>query len=358
MWSKIFDRISARQEQAQQANREYRLQIKEFEGVAQVFPDAILLIDRRGLIRWFNETASRLLRPEPISDNRQAVTSLIREPAFSEWLERQNDGLEKLVIHCPTNDEIILQMRAVKFAGKQRLLILRDITTVQNTDRMRRDLVANVSHELRTPLTVLLGYLEILKAQPGEAKPKTIRRMLKQARQMHTMLEELLALSRLQSVDKQTEFTIVEMPALLAQLLEQAEDLSRGEHRITFDIDQNLRLQGVEADLKSAVQNLLVNAVSYTPENGEITVSWSETPDSLVLSVKDNGVGIPYREIPRLTERFYRVGGDRNRKTGGTGLGLAIVKHVLNNHDARLEVASEVSVGSEFRCVFPLTRKA
>lgn len=358
LWAAIYDRISVRQEQVQQQNRHFREQIREFEGIAKAFPDAILLIDNRGLIRWFNETASRMLRPATISENRQAVTSLIREPAFSDWLEGQNSGGERLVIHCPTNDEIILQLRAVEFAGEQRLLILRDITTVQNTERMRRDLVANVSHELRTPLTVLLGYLEILKAQPGEAKPKTIKRMLKQARQMHTMLEELLALSRLQEIDSHTESTIVEMPALLAQLSEQAEDLSQGEHKITFEVDQDLRLRGVEADLKSAIQNLLVNAVNYTPEDGEITVSWSEEPENLVLSVKDNGVGIPYREIPRLTERFYRVGGDRNRETGGTGLGLAIVKHVLNNHDARLEITSEVSVGSEFRCVFPLERKA
>ena len=148
------------------------------------------------------------------------------------------------------------------------------------------------------------------------------------------------------------------MPALLTQLSEQAHDLSQGEHVFEFEIDQNLKLQGVEDDLKSAFQNLLVNAINYAPENGEITVSWVETPESLVLSVKDNGIGIPYHEIPRLTERFYRVGGDRNRKTGGTGLGLAIVKHVLNSHDARLEIISEVSVGSEFRCIFPLSRKA
>jgi two-component system phosphate regulon sensor histidine kinase PhoR len=114
----------------------------------------------------------------------------------------------------------------------------------------------------------------------------------------------------------------------------------------------------VEADLKSAFQNLVVNAIKYTPENGKIKVNWKEISEGLLLSVKDNGTGIPKRDIPRITERFYRVGDDRSRKNGGTGLGLAIVKHVINSHDAKLEIRSELGQGSEFRCLFPTSRKA
>ncbi len=357
-WSLIVDQVSTKQDQARLPSHQYKKKIREFERIANAFPDAILLIDSKGLVRWFNESATQMLNLTGPSGHGQAITSLIREPAFSDWLEEQDDSREDLVIHCPVNFEIILQLSTSRLAENQSLLILRDVTTVQNTERMRRDLVANVSHELRTPLTVLLGYLEILSTQPEDANPKAFKRMLKQARQMHTMLEELLTLSRLQDASLQSETTIVEMSRLLSLLSEQADDLSQGGHEFEFEIDQDLGLRGVEADLKSAFQNLLVNAVNYTPENGKISVSWSETPEGLVLSVKDNGIGIPHREIPRLTERFYRVGGDRNRKTGGTGLGLAIVKHVLNSHDARLEIISEVSVGSEFRCIFPLNRKA
>lgn len=223
---------------------------------------------------------------------------------------------------------------------------------------MRRDLVANVSHELRTPLTVLLGYLEILQTQQGEPDPKAIKRMLKQARQMHAMLEDLLELSRLQDTEKQDGASKVNVPALLAQLEEQAEDMSRHSHKIEFAIEPGLYLRGIEADLKSAFQNLIVNAIKYTPPKGNIKVSWGQTKDGLVCAVKDTGIGIPYRDIPRITERFYRVGDDRNRKTGGTGLGLAIVKHVLNTHEARLEIKSESGKGSEFRCIFPTDRKA
>ena len=111
-------------------------------------------------------------------------------------------------------------------------------------------------------------------------------------------------------------------------------------------------LEGVEADLKSAFQNLIVNAINYTPKKGTVKVTWEAVDGHKILAVRDNGIGIPHRDIPRLTERFYRVGDDRNRKTGGTGLGLAIVKHVLNSHGARLEIHSNLGEGSEFRCIF------
>jgi two-component system phosphate regulon sensor histidine kinase PhoR len=223
---------------------------------------------------------------------------------------------------------------------------------------MRRDLVANVSHELRTPLTVLLGYLEVLKSQPEEASSKAIGRMFKQASQMKDLVEDLLELSRLEDGQEHDGLAEVDIPAMLTQLAEQAEDLSRGKHKIRFKIEPGLKMRGVEADLKSAFQNLVANAINYTPANGHVRVSWQETDEGLVLAVIDSGIGIPYRDIPRITERFYRVGDDRNRKTGGTGLGLAIVKHVLHSHDARLKINSVHGKGSEFHCIFPTHRKA
>jgi len=358
MWAEIFDRIAAIQKQNLKRNRQYQEVIDDFEGLADAFPDATLVIDSQDAISWFNDSAVQLLNLKAPVDRGQAVTNLIREPAFADWLAVQDTLQSTLDITCPGDDNISLQISAIRFRKNQRLLILRDITDVRNLDRMRHDLVANVSHELRTPLTVLLGYLEILKTQPQETNPKLIKRMFKQARQMNDLLEDLLELSRLQDTQKQDGAVIVDVPALLAQLSEQAEDLSNGRHKLLFKIEPGLGLRGVEADLKSAFQNLVVNAINYTPENGSVKVVWQETTAGLVLSVNDSGVGIPYRDIPRLTERFYRVGDDRNRKTGGTGLGLAIVKHVLNSHDARLEITSKPGKGSEFRCIFPLERKA
>ena len=363
MWAVIFVRIAALQKQNRKRNLQFQEVIDDFRGMADAFPDATLVIDKNDVISWFNDSAVQLLDLKDPDDRGQAVTNLIREPAFSDWLSIHDQLQSTLNIACPTDDNISLQISAVRFRKNQRLLILRDITDVHNLERMRHDLVANVSHELRTPLTVLLGYLEMLKTQsggpdPDVPDPEVIERMFKQARQMHNMLEDLLELSRLQDINKQSGSEKVDIPALLAQLAEQAEDLSQGEHKFKFKIAPGLNLRGVEPDLKSAFQNLIINAINYTPPKGSVTVSWKETDTDLVLSVRDTGIGIPHRDIPRITERFYRVGDDRNRKTGGTGLGLAIVKHVLNTHDARLEVRSELGNGSEFRCIFPADRKA
>jgi len=363
MWADIFDRITALQKQNVKRNRQYQQVIDDFAGLADAFPDATLVIDDQGLIRWFNDSAVQLLELKTSTDKGQAVTNLIREPAFADWLAVQDRIHSTLEIACPIDDNISLQLSAVRFRKNQRLLILRNITDVRNLERIRRDLVANVSHELRTPLTVLLGYLEILKSQPSELKPEApnpevIERMYLQARQMHDLLEDLLELSRLEETGRHDGAVAVDIPALLAQLAEQAEELSQGQHKVIFKVEPGLHLRGIETDLKSAFQNLIVNAINYTPASGKIKVNWKETDEGLELSVTDTGAGISHRDIPRITERFYRVGDDRNRKTGGTGLGLAIVKHVLHSHDARLEIHSELGKGSEFRCIFPLERKA
>ena len=358
MWADIAGQINQLKNRHSEKHRHYRELINDFEIMAQEFPDAILVIDDNDVIRWCNKSALHLLNLQELPKTSTRLGNLIREAGFSDWLATGDDERGTLVIDCPADHNVALQLSSGRLRENQRMLIMRDVTEIQHTERLRRDLVANVSHELRTPLTVLLGYLEILEAQPKEAKPKAIKRMLKQARQMHAMLEDLLKLSRLQSADKKEDDTTVDVPALLAQLEEQAKDLSRGRHDLRFDISPDLKIRGVESDLESAFQNLIVNAINYTPGKGVIRVSWQETPGHIVLSVRDNGVGIPYQDIARLTERFYRVGDDRNRKTGGTGLGLAIVKHVLMNHDAELEISSEVSKGSDFRCLFPLYRKA
>lgn len=358
MWANIFDRIAALQKQNIKRNLQYQQVIDDFEGLADAFPDATLVINDQGLIRWFNDSAVQLLGLKTPSDKGQAITNLIREPAFADWLSVQDKLHSNLEIVCPTDDNISLQISAIRFRKNQRLLILRNITDVRNLERIRQDLVANVSHELRTPLTVMLGYLEILNTQPAEPNPEAIERMYLQARQMHELLEDLLELSRLENTQGSDSADMVDIPALLAQLAEQAQDVSQGQHKIIFKVEPGLNLRGTESDLKSAFQNLIVNAVNYTPAKGKIKVTWQETTDGLMLSVSDSGIGIPHRDIPRITERFYRVGDDRNRETGGTGLGLAIVKHVLHSHDASLEIKSEIGKGSEFHCIFPLERKA
>jgi len=332
--------------------------IKDLRLLTDIIPDAVLIFDKNDVITWSNDSARQLLGHTATADHGQTVTGLIPGPEFSDWLTEQDKASGKLGIPCPVNDNIQLQLSVTRFGPDLRLLILRDVADVQNLDRARRDFIANISHEMRTPLTVLLGYLELLQDQPEKLDSKTARSMFRQARQMHALLDDLLELSRLQDAEIRNTVSRIDIPAMLLQLREQTEEYGRGEHELLFQIQPDLDLNGAEVDLRSAFQNLLINAVNYTPPGGTILVTWQASDQGLVLSVKDSGGGIPKQDLTRITERFYRVGSDRARQTGGTGLGLAIVKHILNSHQARLEISSELGKGSEFRCIFPFERQA
>lgn len=146
------------------------------------------------------------------------------------------------------------------------------------------------------------------------------------------------------------------MNAMLHTLKREAEALSQGAHAVTIAMDYEADLAGSTKELHSAFSNLVSNAIRYTPAGGRIHIRWRREATGASLDVVDTGQGIPAQHVPRITERFYRVSTSRSRETGGTGLGLSIVKHVLNLHQARLEIESEVGVGSRFSCVFEADR--
>lgn len=356
MWSDIFDRIHALQARNRKQQRRYESAISEFQSMTDAFPDATLVLDDADNITWFNGAAAQLLGLRVPEDMGQPVTNLLRGPDFANWLSVQDQVDSRMEMNSPLDPTVRLSLNAVRYQQGQRLLILRDVTDVHNLERVRRDFVANVSHELRTPLTVLLGYLEALQEQCPEEMGMPVERMQEQARQMQALLNDLLELSRLQTDRPDRKAQSVDVPAMLTQLREQAEALSQGHHAIKFTIDENVFLLGVQTDLESAFRNLITNAVHYTPSGGSIRVKWGVDDGAVRLAVSDTGIGIPRRDLQRVTERFYRVGSDRSRHRGGTGLGLAIVKHVMNAHGARLAIESELGEGSTFTCIFPTER--
>lgn len=357
LWADIFDTINSLEQRKRKRKKQYRAIIGKFQNLTDALPDATLVIDKNDQITWFNNAASSLLGLKIPADLGQPVTNLLRGPDFADWLAIQGEVKSRLEMPSPRSDTTWLSVSAVSFRDKQRLIILGDVSGVHQLEQIRRDFVENISHELRTPLTVLLGYLELLRQDPPDEMSDALERMQDQALQMQSMLNDLLELSRLQTDEIHKDEEIINIPAILAKLRKQAEELSRGKHELHFDVDAGLYLSGIASDIESAFRNLIINALDYTPQGGSISVSWSDTPDGPLLAVRDTGTGIPKREIPRLTERFYRVGSDRARQSGGTGLGLSIVKHVLNAHHASLTINSELGEGSEFACAFPLDRK-
>jgi two-component system phosphate regulon sensor histidine kinase PhoR len=357
IWSDVYDRIAALEKDNLAQRERYRSMIGEFRNLTDAFPDATLVIDRGRSITWFNKAAQRMLGLRSPEDLGKPVTNLLRGPDFANWLAVQGQVKSPLEMHSPRNDNVWLSVTAIPFQENQRLVILRDNTEVHNVEQIRRDFVANISHELRTPLTVLQGYLELLQENESSDVSEAVARMLAQTAQMQMLLEDLLELSRLQSDEIHGEEEAVDIPGMLMQLKEQADELSRGRHELVFDVVPGLWMSGIASDLESAFGNLISNAIKYTPDGGTITVSWQDSEEGPQLTVRDTGIGIPGRDIPRLTERFYRVGSDRARQTGGTGLGLSIVKHVLNAHQATLKIESEFGEGSVFTCTFPPERR-
>lgn len=241
------------------------------------------------------------------------------------------------------------------YTDKQLLMVARDVTQMHQLEGARRNFFANVSHELRTPLTVLQGYLEMMQEQSleGATREKALHTMREQTHRMEGLVKQLLTLSKIEAAPVVLLNERVDVPMMLRVVEREAQTLSQQQHSFTFEVDSQLCVLGNEDQLRSAISNLVYNAVNHTPAGTHITVRWQLAAQGVEFSVEDDGPGIAPEHIPRLTERFYRVDKARSRQTGGSGLGLAIVKHALNHHESRLIIDSTVGKGTRFSFVLP-----
>jgi two-component system phosphate regulon sensor histidine kinase PhoR len=358
LWDGIFGNLYRMLRRQRQSESLLTATLEDFQQAGAAMPDGLVILNAAGRIEWCNPMAEQHLGLDCARDVGQSITYLVRQPQFVDYLRRENYS-EPLTLRQSRGGEYVLSVQLVPYGNQQTLVISRDITDLERVETMRRDFIANVSHELRTPLTVLCGFLETI-ADAGGADGELLRRslplMTEQARRMQRLVEDLLALSRLESSHNPPREEEIDVPQLARELYHDALALSAGRHRVLLDVTTGDSLIGAEEELRSAFGNLISNAVRYTPERGEVEIAWRRDGGDVVFSVRDSGIGIAAQHIPRLTERFYRVDRSRSRETGGTGLGLAIVKHVLNRHQGRLEIASEFGRGSTFSAVFPPER--
>ena len=357
-WGDIFYRLQKLQRRQRASRSELTSALEQFECAAEAVPDGMVILGRTDQIQWCNPASRKYLGLDCQRDRGQFVRYLLRQAHFLEFFDAV-DYSRRLVCKSPLNREITLSIQLVPFGEGKKLLVARDITDLERVDAMRRDFIANVSHELRTPLTVVGGFVETL-ADAHDLKPEESRRyydlMLDHTRRMQRLLDDLLTLSRLESADHGLQEEMVDVPGMTEALKTEAESLSRGRHRVALKLESDAWLKGNLQEIRSALGNLVSNAVRYTPEGGEVALAWRERDGEGIFSVTDTGEGIAAEHIPRLTERFYRVDRSRSRETGGTGLGLAIVKHVLTRHGARLDIQSIPGKGSTFSAVFPAAR--
>lgn len=357
-WGDIFYRLQKLQRRQRDSRSELANALERFEHAAQAVPDAMVILNRSEQIEWCNPASRKYMGLDSERDRGQFIRYLMRQAYFLDFLDA-GDYSRRLVCKSPVNREISLSVQLVPFGASQKLLLARDITDLERVDAMRRDFIANVSHELRTPLTVVGGFVETLVDAPdlpaAEAR-HYFHLMLDHTRRMQHLLDDLLTLSRLESDDRDFKDEAVDVPEMARALKAEAVSLSRGRHRVSLQLESGAWLKGNLQEIRSALGNLVSNAVRYTPDGGEITLAWREREGDGVFAVTDTGEGIAAEHIPRLTERFYRVDRSRSRETGGTGLGLAIVKHVLTRHGARLDIQSAPGKGSTFAAIFSAQR--
>ncbi len=356
-WGELGYRIERALHLREQGTRDQRDQLAQFLSAIEASPNGVLLLDGADQIDWCNSVAAEHFGLDPQRDLRQRVTNLVRMPAFVAYL--QGGQFEEGVSFSGPLGRTMLSVLVRPYGDGQKLVLSQDITERERADAMRRDFVANVSHEIRTPLTVLAGFVETLVRLPlsEPERQRVLALMQQQADRMQTLVADLLTLARIEGSPRPAVDRWVALPELLQQVGAEARALSAGRHAIEIEGGDDVEIGGSQAELHSAVANLLNNAVRYTPEGGRIALRWRWRPEGGgEIAVSDSGIGIAREHRPRLTERFYRVDGSRSRDTGGTGLGLSIVKHVAQRHGGEIEIQSEPGKGSTFRLALPALR--
>ncbi|HGZ6407757.1 TPA: phosphate regulon sensor histidine kinase PhoR [Vibrio parahaemolyticus] len=355
-WESLFNGLYRLQQRQRRKRKELTNLIRRFRNGAESLPDAVVVFRAEGNIVWCNRLAQHLLGFHWPEDSGQPISNLIRTPDFIKYLNKK-DFSEPLEMRSPLNVERMLELRIVPYTEGEHLMVVRDVSQLKQLEGMRRNFFANVSHELRTPMTVLQGYLEMTEDPDmivGPMWTKAHGVMTEQLIRMNSLVNQLLTLSKIEAAPMHELEDVVNVPAMLEVLEKEAISLSGDDqHKLKFDVDTSLRVLGDDDQLRSAISNLVYNAVKYTPPGANIHVRWYQTAQGACLEVEDSGDGIEPQHLHRLTERFYRVDKARSRDTGGSGLGLAIVKHALSHHDSHLEIQSEVGVGSKFSFVLP-----
>ena len=357
IWPAVLRLRRAWRERATQAEA----QLAAAEAAIAAVPDPLIMIDRQRRIVRTNAAAAEFIGA---GGQPRDLAAALRNPVLLAAADAvlRGEPVQNVEFALSRRIERVLRAHfaaigAPGLDGAAAILTLHDVTALKRSEQMRADFIANAGHELKTPLAALIGFIETLLGPAREdvvARERFLGIMREQAQRMARLVDDLLSLSRIELNEHVAPTDRVALAPVIDEVARGLE-LRAAERgiRIVRGLPANLpEVQGDRDELAQIFQNLLDNAVKYGRPHSEIEVSGgtgSETAMELVrVAVADQGEGIPSDQLPRLTERFYRVDTARSRELGGTGLGLAIVKHILNRHRGRLDIASTVGHGSTF----------
>lgn len=361
-------------------------------GVAQALPEPLIILNEEGIIELANPAAAEFLGHDGIEGRHFA--GALRAPSVFETAESVMQKGEACSVDFSTTGAVERHCRAFvapldEGVGQRRVLVfIRDLTSEHRLDQMRADFIASASHELRTPLASLVGFIETLRGpakDDEEARERFLAIMQSQAERMQRLVADLMSLSRIELNEHVPPREIINLGETAQDVIEGLAPLFEQSGAIiefSNTDDSEARIRGDRDEIVQTIQNLLDNAVKYggDPPMVKVHVGHGAAPslagdgepahragdsaaqvaarlgaeisDLVYVQVRDFGPGIQRADIPRLTERFYRVNVERSRKSGGTGLGLAIVKHITNRHKGGLQVESRLAGGTAFTCYF------
>ena len=344
---------------------------KRLHSILSYMTDGVLATNRRGQITMINDMAKRQLGVESDEALNQNILELLKIEDEYELRDLITQSPEMMIYSQNVNGEYI-SLR-VRFALIRResgfisglVAVLHDTTEQEKEERERRLFVSNVSHELRTPLTSVKSYLEALDegALYEPVAPDFIKVSLDETNRMMRMVTDLLHLSRIDNATSHLDVELINFTAFITFILNRFDKIRAQDQEKKYELVRDYPITSVWIEIDTdkmtqVIDNILNNAIKYSPDGGKITVSMKTTDDQMILSISDQGLGIPKEDLPKIFDRFYRVDKARSRAQGGTGLGLAIAKEIVKQHNGFIWAKSEYGKGSTFTIVLPYDRDA
>ena len=344
---------------------------KRLHSILSYMTDGVLATNRRGQITMINDMAKRQLGVESDDALNQNILELLKIEDEYELRDLITQSPEMMIYSQNVNGEYI-SLR-VRFALIRResgfisglVAVLHDTTEQEKEERERRLFVSNVSHELRTPLTSVKSYLEALDegALYEPVAPDFIKVSLDETNRMMRMVTDLLHLSRIDNATSHLDVELINFTAFITFILNRFDKIRSQDQEKKYELVRDYPITSVWIEIDTdkmtqVIDNILNNAIKYSPDGGKITVSMKTTDDQMILSISDQGLGIPKEDLPKIFDRFYRVDKARSRAQGGTGLGLAIAKEIIKQHNGFIWAKSEYGKGSTFTIVLPYDKDA
>ena len=344
---------------------------KRLHSILSYMTDGVLATNRRGQIIMINDMAKRQLGVERDDALNQNILELLKIEEEYELRDLITQSPELMIYSQNVNGEYI-SLR-VRFALIRResgfisglVAVLHDTTEQDKEERERRLFVSNVSHELRTPLTSVKSYLEALNegALTEPVAPDFIKVSLDETNRMMRMVTDLLHLSRIDNATSHLDVELINFTAFITFILNRFDKMKSQDEEKKYELVRDYPITSVWIEIDTdkmtqVIDNILNNAIKYSPDGGKITVSMKTTDDQMILSISDQGLGIPKEDLPKIFDRFYRVDKARSRAQGGTGLGLAIAKEIVKQHKGFIWAKSEYGKGSTFTIVLPYDKDA